>query len=84
MSDDFLAFYINTHPAPQPMINEITISTIDYRNISRCEFCSKALKKRFRVHRNICQDPQEHKFCSRECKEKWCYDHVKSKNRRSK
>ena len=72
IDDDFLSFYIDTHPAPQS--KPIEISEIDYRNISRCEYCNKALKRRFQVHRNICQDPQEHKFCSRECKEKWGYE----------
>lgn len=73
----FEFFHIDTHPAPRSITNElndITESKIDYRNANRCEFCYKALKRRFRVHKNIYQDPQEHKFCSRECKEKWCYE----------
>ena len=75
ISDDFLAFYIDTHPAPQS--RSIKINEIDYRNISWCEFCNKTLRRRFKVHKNICQDPQEHKFCSRDCKEKWCYNKQK-------
>jgi len=74
IDDDFLAFYIDTHPAPQPTIKKPSASKINYLGIRRCEFCNKALPKRFKSHKNICQEPMEHKFCSRECKEKWCYE----------
>ncbi|MHA1518833.1 MAG: hypothetical protein ACTSRK_01495 [Promethearchaeota archaeon] len=40
----------------------------------RCEVCAKPLPKRHVVHKNISQSEPVHKFCSRVCKEKWCYD----------
>ena len=43
----------------------------------RCTKCNKPLPKRHIVHKNICQEPPEHKFCSRECKDKWCAEHTK-------
>lgn len=43
----------------------------------RCTMCNKPLPKRHIIHKNICQDPPEHKFCSRECKDKWCAKHTK-------
>ncbi|MHA1602634.1 MAG: hypothetical protein ACTSVL_05065 [Promethearchaeota archaeon] len=39
----------------------------------RCEMCGKPLPKRFVSHKNISQDPPEHKFCSRTCKDAWCH-----------
>lgn len=39
-----------------------------------CDYCNKPLPKRHVVHKNISQDPPEHKFCSRVCKEQWCHD----------
>lgn len=44
---------------------------MNYR-ASKCEMCQKPLPKRHVVHKNISQTPMEHKFCSRECKAKWC------------
>jgi len=43
----------------------------------RCDMCSKPLPKRHIIHKNICQEPPEHKFCSKECKDKWCAQHTK-------
>ena len=78
MSDEFLAFYIDTHLAPQSMVKDSSRPEITYPKMIRCEFCDKALPKRFKIHKNICQEPPEHKFCSRECKERWCYNYVKN------
>ena len=74
MSDDFLAFYINTHPAPQSIIKEIIKPETHYGGKNRCEWCNKPLSRRYKTHKNVCQEPIERKFCSRECKEKWCYE----------
>jgi len=38
----------------------------------KCDFSEKTLPKHFFVHKNICQDVPEHKFCSKECKTNWC------------
>ncbi|RLB09775.1 MAG: hypothetical protein DRG27_04040 [Deltaproteobacteria bacterium] len=73
MSDDFLEFYINTHPAPQAMPDRMPKIDVKRLDIKRCEFCNKPLPKKFKVHVNICQEPTKHRFCSRECKESWCY-----------
>ncbi|MCF2140613.1 MAG: hypothetical protein K9W44_11220 [Candidatus Lokiarchaeota archaeon] len=40
----------------------------------KCNYCGKPLPKRHVVHKNISQDPPEHKFCSRQCKEQWCHE----------
>lgn len=42
------------------------------RNMPRCEWCHKPLPKRYISHVNLQQNPPEHKFCSRSCKEAWC------------
>ena len=68
-SDEFLTFYIANHPAPQPIVKESSKPKNNYPRNTVCEFCNKALPKRFKVHKNVCQEPSEHKFCSRECKE---------------
>ncbi len=44
------------------------------KKIRKCDMCSKPLPKRHVIHKNIGQEPPEHKFCSRTCKEKWCHD----------
>lgn len=41
-----------------------------------CEFCEKKIKnsgRGMKTHTNICQPIQVHYFCSRECKDKWCF-----------
>ncbi|HEC92900.1 MAG TPA: hypothetical protein ENI51_07930 [Candidatus Atribacteria bacterium] len=39
-----------------------------------CEYCGRyIISKRFTFY-NICQDPPEHYFCSKRCKENWIYD----------
>lgn len=76
MSDDFLAFYINSHPAPKPVIQDEAMPESKYGVINRCEWCNKPLSKRHKIHKNICQEPTEHKFCSRDCKEIWCYGKI--------
>ncbi|MCF2138855.1 MAG: hypothetical protein K9W44_02210 [Candidatus Lokiarchaeota archaeon] len=50
-----------------------------YHNMPRCEWCNKPLPKRYISHINLQQDPPEHKFCSRSCKEKWCANAGKTK-----
>ena len=45
ISDDFLAFYIDTHPAPQPTIRDLPVSKIKYLGIKCCEFCDEELPK---------------------------------------
>ena len=37
-----------------------------------CVQCGKSLPKRHVMHKNIAQDPQVHKFCSKDCKGVWC------------
>ena len=48
------------------------------RDQVNCEICEKIItKKRQRLHINICQTPVIHVFCSKICKNKWCFDHPK-------
>ncbi|MHA1519314.1 MAG: hypothetical protein ACTSVZ_08005 [Promethearchaeota archaeon] len=49
------------------------------QNMPRCEWCDKPLPKRHVLHVNLQQEPPEHKFCSRLCKEKWCANAGKKK-----
>lgn len=78
MSDEFLEFYINTHPTTdsQPLVGKNAKPKSKHPNtiIRHCDFCSNALPKRTKIYINICQDHAELKFCSRKCKEKWCYE----------
>lgn len=39
-----------------------------------CEMCMKTISRLQILHRHInrCQTPQEHVFCSHECKILWC------------
>ncbi len=44
-----------------------------------CEYCGKT-KGRINVkHINICQPIQSHSFCSKTCKNNWCFDIQKGK-----
>ena len=74
MSDEFLAFYINTHPAPHSKICVKIQPESIHGMKDGCEWCHKPLPKRYKNHQNTCQDTPEHKFCSRECKDQWCYE----------
>lgn len=40
----------------------------------RCTYCNKKIynKRHVTKHINIYNEPQEHLFCSKECKHKWC------------
>nr|WP_147664638.1 hypothetical protein [Candidatus Prometheoarchaeum syntrophicum] len=75
-SEDFLAWY-NRSPnsVTTPSEEMLCAKNLDLPSkCPRCEICLKALRKRFKTHINTCQEPQEHHFCSRECKELWCQE----------
>jgi len=45
-----------------------------------CEYCGKQkLGRRLKRHINICQTKTVHIFCSKDCKNKWCFDTQKGK-----
>ncbi len=46
-----------------------------------CEFCKKSLSLRRgnKPHINICNPVRIHLFCSRDCKDQWCYAVQKNK-----
>lgn len=45
-----------------------------------CEYCGKQkLGRRLKRHINICQTKTLHIFCSKDCKNKWCFDTHKRK-----
>lgn len=44
-----------------------------YEDRTRCGWCNKPLAKIRVSHINICQEPKEREFCSRDCKNNWCY-----------
>lgn len=45
------------------------------RNPIDCDYCGRQLLgKRLKHHINICQTIAIHNFCSKECKNKWCFD----------
>ena len=45
-----------------------------------CEYCGKQkLGRRLKRHINICQTTSIHIFCSKDCKNKWCFDTQKGK-----
>ena len=50
-----------------------------------CEYCKKDIKKRKigNIKRliNICQTPQTRVFCSKKCKDKWCFGVQSNKNK---
>ena len=51
------------------------------RDQVNCEICEKIItRKRQRLHINICQTPTIHVFCSKICKDRWCFDQSKKKN----
>ena len=57
---------------------QVTITESLNRDQLYCESCEKIItRKRQRVHINICQTPVIHVFCSKICKNKWCFDHQK-------
>ena len=40
-----------------------------------CEYCGKKkLERRLKRHINICQTKSVHIFCSKDCKNIWCFD----------
>jgi len=45
------------------------------RNYFDCDYCGRQkLGKRLKRHINICQTTTIHIFCSKECKNMWCFD----------
>ena len=74
IDDEFLTFYIGKNSAPQPIVKENSKPKFNYPRKMLCEFCNEPLPKRFKVHKNVCQEPLERRYCSKECKEKWCYE----------
>jgi len=51
------------------------LTTYVSKNHSDCEYCGrKILGKRFKRHINICQTITIHTFCSKDCKNMWCFD----------
>jgi hypothetical protein len=84
MEDDFLEFYNSpsSSPKPLPLQKKFLIPDIKNYRIERyetCKFCEKTLPKRTVIHKNICQEHTDHKFCSRDCKEKWCYEKIQER-----
>jgi len=56
------------------------ITTSLNRNHFDCEYCGKQLRgKRLKRHINICQKTAIHFFCSKECKNTWCFDTQKGR-----
>ncbi|MHA1661526.1 MAG: hypothetical protein ACTSUT_20710 [Promethearchaeota archaeon] len=39
-----------------------------------CEYCKKPMTRTRVKHINICQPEPVHIFCSKECKNKWCFE----------
>ncbi len=59
-------FYIEPHSLMTTSLN---------RNHFDCEYCGRQLHgKRLKRHINICQKTTIHIFCSKECKNRWCFD----------
>ena len=57
---------------------QVSISASLNRDQLNCESCKKIItRKRQRLHINICQTPVIHVFCSKICKNKWCFNHTK-------
>ena len=51
------------------------IKTSINRNYFDCDYCGKQLRgKRLKRHINICQTTAIHNFCSKDCKNNWCFD----------
>ena len=51
------------------------ITTSLNRNHYDCEYCGRQLTgKRLKRHINICQTTAIHIFCSKDCKNMWCFD----------
>ncbi len=44
-----------------------------------CTYCGKALTRMNIKHTNICQPIQSRIFCSKNCKNHWCFDIEKGK-----
>ena len=44
-----------------------------------CDYCGKMMNKSNIKHTNICQNKPNHIFCSKTCKNKWCFDIQKGK-----
>ena len=58
---------------------QVSIPASFNRDQLNCESCEKVLtRKRLRLHINICQNPVIHVFCSKFCKNKWCFDQGKN------
>ena len=50
------------------------------RNPIDCDYCGCHLRgKRLKRHINICQTAMVHIFCSKECKNMWCFDTQKGR-----
>ena len=44
-------------------------------NHKDCDYCGRKLRgKRLKQHINICQRTTIHNFCSKDCKNMWCFD----------
>ncbi len=44
-------------------------------NHKDCDYCGRKLRgKRLKQHINICQKTTIHNFCSKDCKNMWCFD----------
>jgi len=44
-----------------------------------CERCGRSMTRTRVQHVNICQKVTTHVFCSKECKDGWCFDIQKGK-----
>ena len=57
---------------------QVSISASLNKDQLYCESCEKIItSKRQRLHINICQTPVIHVFCSKNCKNRWCFDQPK-------
>jgi hypothetical protein len=39
-----------------------------------CDYCGKTMTRTNKHHINICQTTTNHVFCSKKCKDNWCFD----------
>ena len=56
------------------------VTTSLIKNRVDCDYCGRELiGKRLRRHINICQTTIIHIFCSKDCKNMWCFDTQKER-----